>query len=278
MQLVPLGRPLRVHVAAMETQQIWVNTEGGRLYAKRWNIGTRTAGSDAPIVLFHDSLGCVEVWRDFPDRLCAASQRDVIAYDRLGFGKSDARSGTLDAQFVVAEATGDFARVREHFGIDSFLALGHSVGGGMAVACAAHYASACRALITESAQAFLEDRTVAGIRDAQMLFQQPGQLDRLGKYHGDKAEWVLHAWIDTWLSPEFSSWNLDEQLRRVRCPALAIHGDNDEFGSPRHAERIGSLIGAGATIMILEECGHVPRREKPEAVLTAIIDWMMSAI
>jgi hypothetical protein len=32
-------------------------------------------------------------------------------------------------------------------------------------------------------------------------FAQPGQLERLARYHGDKAAWVLSAWVDTWLSP-----------------------------------------------------------------------------
>ena len=263
-------------MTAVETQSLWINTDSGRIFAKRWNAVTASQGREAPIVLFHDSLGCVELWRDFPDKLSAATRRDVIAYDRLGFGKSDARSGTLDAGFVAAEARESFARVREHFEIDAFLAFGHSVGGGMAVGCAAHYASACRALITESAQAFVEDRTIAGILEAQRLFQQAGQIERLRKYHGDKAEWVLAAWIDTWLSPQFSTWNLDAELRRVRCPTLALHGDSDEFGSPRHAERIGSLVSSEATVLILQQCGHVPHREKADAVLAAVTEWMTS--
>jgi pimeloyl-ACP methyl ester carboxylesterase len=44
--------------------------------------------------------------------------------------------------------------------------FGHSVGGAMAVATAARIPDRCAAVITESAQAFVEDRTVAGIRAA----------------------------------------------------------------------------------------------------------------
>src|SRR5256885_16697822 len=63
-------------------------------------------------------------------------------------------------------------------------------------------------------------------------------LARLEKYHGDKAAWVLSAWVDTWLSPPFADYRLDEALERVRCPVLAIHGELDEFGSLVHPERI----------------------------------------
>ncbi|MCR2726207.1 alpha/beta hydrolase, partial [Salmonella enterica] len=85
-----------------------------------------------------------------------------------------------------------------------FIAFGHSVGGGMGICCAAAHPDDCRALITESAQTFAEDRTLDGIRAAQRNFAEPGQLDRLKKYHGDKAAWVLSAWVDTWLSPAFA--------------------------------------------------------------------------
>ena len=67
--------------------------------------------------------------------------------------------------------------------------LGHSVGGGMAAHVAAAWPKQCVALVTESAQTFVEDRTLEGIRVARDQFAQPGQLDRLSKYHGDKAAW-----------------------------------------------------------------------------------------
>jgi len=76
-------------------------------------------------------------------------------------------------------------------------------------------------MMTESAQAFVEDCTVAGIREAEKALQEPGQLERLARYHGDKARWVLEAWPRPWLSPRFAGWTLDAELRRLRCPVLA---------------------------------------------------------
>jgi pimeloyl-ACP methyl ester carboxylesterase len=235
-----------------------------------------SAGSheNIPIVLFHDSLGCVELWRDFPERLALATGRDVVAYDRLGFGQSDPHPGTLDCGFVRDEAVTGFRLLRDALGIGAFVAFGHSVGGGMAVACAAMHAADCRALITESAQAFVEDRTTQGIRDAQRMFEQAGQIDRLVKYHGDKAAWVLSAWINTWLAPEFADWNLDEGLHRVHCPVLVLHGDGDEFGSTRHPERIARLTSGHSTLRILQGRGHVPHREAGDTVLDIVTRWL----
>jgi pimeloyl-ACP methyl ester carboxylesterase len=95
-------------------------------------------------------------------------------------------------------------------------------------------------------------------------------LDRLKKYHGDKAQWVLDAWVSTWLSPEFALWNLDEDLAFVRGQVLAIHGEQDEYGTTRHPERIISLAAGSATFVKLPDCGHVPHREEEHTVLNAV--------
>ncbi|MCJ9712629.1 alpha/beta hydrolase, partial [Bordetella hinzii] len=74
------------------TQDDFIETDQGRLYARRW----RAADTGLPpVVLLHDSLGCVALWRDFPQRLAEATGREVIAYDRLGFGRSDPHPGRL---------------------------------------------------------------------------------------------------------------------------------------------------------------------------------------
>ena len=177
-------------MSVIASQDVHVDTAKGRLYARRWDPA---GAAGAPIVLFHDSLGCVALWRDFPEQLASETGRSVVAYDRLGFGLSDPNPATLVRGFIEEEADGDFARLRDALDIGPFVAFGHSVGGGMAVNVAARHASDCRALITESAQAFAEDRTVAGVADAKRGFAEPGQLDRLKKYHGEKAAWVLGA-------------------------------------------------------------------------------------
>lgn len=258
-------------------QDQWIATPQGRLFARRWPAPVGRAAS-TPIVLFHDSLGCVELWRDYPERLASASGREVVAYDRLGYGRSDAHPDRLRTDFIHDEAHTGFAHVREQLAIDDFIALGHSVGGGMAVGCAAAYPERCRALITESAQAFVEDRTLAGIRAAKLAFAQPGQLERLQRYHGDKAAWALSAWIDTWLAPEFADWTLDDDLRRVRCPVLVLHGDHDEFGSARHPERIATSSAGLGTMHLLEGCGHVPHREQADGVLDIVVQWLSASV
>lgn len=243
----------------------WIEGHGGRLFVRIWR--TEVATNQAPIILMHDSLGSVELWRDFPETLCKATGRQVIAYDRLGFGKSDENPGKLTLDFIAGEAEGDFSAIRRHLGIDRFILFGHSVGGGMAVNCAAQFSDDCVALITVSAQAFVEDRTVQAIEEARELFKDVNQVNRLKKYHGEKTQWVLDAWIGSWLHPAFATWSLRQVLPKVKCPVLIIHGVNDEYGSPKHPELISNLTGGPAHLKIMADTRHVPHREKESEVI-----------
>jgi len=258
----------------LSTGDHWVPTNHGRLFARVWAPDNGADGAAGAILLFHDSLGSVELWRDFPLALAEATGRTVVAYDRLGFGRSDAHPGRLDASFTRAEAETSVPALCAALGIAAMIPFGHSVGGAMAVATAARWPARCRAVVTEAAQAFVEDRTAAAIRDARTAFAAPGQVERLERYHGAKARWVLDAWIETWLGPDFADWTIDEELRRLACPLLAIHGDRDEYGSAVHPRRITDRAGGPSAMLILEDCGHVPHREKAPQVLAAVAQFL----
>ena len=257
---------------AASVQDAWIAHPRGRLFARMWSPATDTGRE--PIVMLHDSLGSVALWRDFPAALTKATGRRVVAYDRLGFGLSDARDDTLAQGFIEDEARRFFPVVLRELGITRFVALGHSVGGGMAVNCAATLADECAALVTISAQAFVEDRTLAGLLVAREQFKEPGQLERLARWHGPKAPWVLEAWLGTWLSPAFAGWSLRAVLPQVRCPVLALHGADDEYGSAAHPQLIAELAGGPAQVELMAGTGHVPHRERPDEVLARVRGWL----
>ena len=144
----------------------------------------------------------------------------------------------------------------------------------MALTIAATVEEACRAVVSESAQAFLEDRTIDGLQRAAEPNRRRALLERLRRWHGERAKWVLSAWLDVWLSPHFADWSLAPVLPRVTCPVLAIHGDRDEYGSTRFPEFIRDRAGGPAELAILPDCGHVPHRETPEAVLQLVADFV----
>lgn len=258
-------------IPILEALDLSVDVPGGSVFVRRWNLGHN---SRPPIILLHDSLGCVELWRDFPEALATAASRDVIAYDRLGFGKSTPRRELPSIDFIFEEGATFFPAIQQALGITRFSLLGHSVGGAMAIVIAALQREACEAVITESAQAFVEPLTLSGIRAGKAQFGAPEQFAKLAKWHGEKAQWVLDAWTEVWQSPEFSSWNLDQHLGQVNCPVLAIHGDGDEYGSLEFPRRITSRVSGPSEMAILDNCGHVPHRERKEEVLGLISSFL----
>jgi len=262
-------------MATVEQKELWLPTDNGQVYIRTWVHDHRCAQYASPIVLFHDSLGSVALWRDFPAQLAAATQRDVIAYDRQGFGLSSPYSETISSDFIREEAK-LFATLADHLGIETFIAFGHSVGGAMALNCAARFPEQCLAVVSVSAQAFVEDQTILGIKAAKAQFEQARHFERLQKYHGEKSQWVLNAWTQTWLSESFADWTIERGLGQILCPVLVIHGVEDEYGSAAHPERIAQLSVNRSEILMLNNCHHVPHREMPELVINAIQRFVSS--
>jgi pimeloyl-ACP methyl ester carboxylesterase len=268
--------PRSVTVPDSISRDAWVEHADGQIFVRIWSPSTEEFGLQAPIVLFHDSLGCVDLWRDFPAKLSSGSRRRVIAYDRLGFGRSAVRADKLKIDFIADEAKTYFPTIREQLGFQKFISFGHSVGGAMAINCAADFDTDCRALITESAQVFAENQTLTSITNAREQFKDPEQFRRLTKYHGKKAEWVLNAWTESWLHPDFGSWSLVGVLPQVSCPVLAIHGEFDEYGSSRHPTLIERLCNGPCQVKIMRDTYHVPHRERPEMVVELVSKFIAS--
>lgn len=251
----------------IEIKEELVAVPGGSVFVKSWTpTKSQRKNQKAPLILFHDSLGCVEMWRDFPKKLCDILQRKVIAYDRLGFGRSSARVEPPSARFIKEEAEVYLPALLLALGLDRFTVFGHSVGGAMAIEVAGRFHDRCLGVVSESTQAFVEDQTRKGIQQARENFKAPEEFKRLEKYHGKKTQWVLDAWIKVWLSDDFSNWSLKDALLKMKCPTLVIHGENDEYGSNAFPNLICQLAGGTTEKQILEKVGHNPHRENPDLI------------
>lgn len=131
----------------------------------------------------------------------------------------------------------------------------------------------CDAVITIAAQPFVEEITLRGIQVAKEFFQDPKQMEKLGKWHGDKAEWVFKAWTDIWLCSSFRHWQLNN-IKQVYCPLLAIHGKNDEYGSKAFPEFLVNNSSGISRMEIIEDCGHIPHKTHSEHILDLIKNFI----
>jgi pimeloyl-ACP methyl ester carboxylesterase len=263
----------RRFITGFNSEDCYIDVSGGQLFVRRW-IPKNVLDQPA-IILIHDSLGCVQMWRDFAEYLAQTLAREVIAYDRLGFGQSSGVSQQPNFNFIEHEAKVIFPQLCQALKLQKVMVFGHSVGGVMALTIASNNASKslCQAVISESAQAYVQKRTLTGILAAKEYFSNAQAFAKLVKYHGDKAQWVLAAWTDIWLDPAFACWSL-EALEAVQCPVLVIHGDQDEYGTTDFAHRIAQGVSGFSQTVILENVKHVPHRQCPQQLMASISSFL----
>ena len=64
-----------------------------------------------------------------------------------------------------------------------------------------------------------------------------------------------------------------DTLRALRMPALVLCGRHDALCPLHRHEAMAELI-PGARLVVVEDAGHLPTLEAPEAVRTALRDWL----
>jgi pimeloyl-ACP methyl ester carboxylesterase len=64
-------------------------------------------------------------------------------------------------------------------------------------------------------------------------------------------------------------------LAAIKCPTLVLVGDSDEATPPDLGREMATAI-AGAKLVVVAECGHLSTIERPQAVNTALIEWMQA--
>ena len=240
-----------------------LNTSVGNLHALKY-------GNDAnkpTIVFLHESLGCAELWRDFPKKLGTLVTCNVLVYDRLGYGKSNPFT-TLKRGNDYLEIEADILiEVLKVCNIEKTILFGHSDGGSIALIAAAKYPSQIMSVITEGAHIFVEDITLNGIEEALKGWYTTNLKEKLQKYHGEKTEALFWAWAKTWLNDDFKSWNIESFLPHINCPVLAIQGEKDQYGSDEQVKGIINQVSGEAKQLIIPSAGHTPHKDAQVMVL-----------
>jgi pimeloyl-ACP methyl ester carboxylesterase len=220
------------------------------------------------IVLLHEGLGCVAMWRDLPHRIAARTGCRTVAWSRAGHGGSEACAAPRGPRYLHEEALERLPEALAALGIARPLLVGHSDGGTIALVYAGAFPAAPAGVVALAPHEFVEEATLAGIRAAREAWERTGLRSRLARHHRD-VDRLFAEWSQTWLSPGFRDWSVEEYLPAIRCPVVAIQGEQDEYATMRQVELIAESV-PGAGLLKLPGCGHSPHRDRPEAVLDAI--------
>jgi len=228
------------------------------------------------LVFLHEGLGCVAMWKDWPARVCAATGSRGLVFSRYGYGQSTPRADGLkrSPDYMHVEARDALPALFRALSLEHEkpVLVGHSDGGSIALLYAAMYPERVKGIAVAAPHIFVEEITLAGIRAAREVYLSTDLPQKLGRYHRDPDS-VFWSWNDIWLMPEFRSWNIESYVSRIRCPILAIQGEDDEYGTLEQIRGIQRLA-AQTELCILPACGHSPQRDQPAAVTAALADFI----
>lgn len=245
--------------------------DGRRLEVQRVAAAQPVAGKPA-VVLLHEGLGSVSLWRDFPQRLADALGTEVIAYSRTGYGRSDPLAGPRRVSYMHDEALDVLPALLDHLAIERPILFGHSDGGSIGLIHAGGSGRPVAGLVVLAPHVMVEELSVASIAQAKVAYETTDLRARLARHHAD-VDGAFRGWNDIWLHPDFRDWNIEAYLGRITCPVLAIQGEDDEYGTMEQIDRIARQV-SGTTLLKLPHCGHSPHRDQPQAVIAATREFV----
>jgi pimeloyl-ACP methyl ester carboxylesterase len=225
-------------------------------------------------VLLHEGLGCVALWRDFPEALVAATGCGVFAWSRFGYGGSDPVTLPRPMSYMHDEALAVLPRVLDAAGVRRAVLIGHSDGGSIA----AIHAGAVRdprvcGVVLIAAHFFVEELNIASIAAIRATYEEGDLRARLARYHRD-VEVAFRGWNDAWLDPRFRAFDITEHVARIPVPVLALQGAEDPYGTAEQLRVLERVALCPVETRLIAGARHAPHLEAREATLAAIVPFV----
>ncbi len=230
----------------------------------------------APTLVFlHDALGCARLWRDIPERLVAASGCGALIYDRWGSGDSAPLEPPFSRDYLLEEALVSLPEVLAQAQVREAVLVGHSDGAAIALAYAGRHPERVRGVIALAPHLFREARTLHAIEEQIADFRDGDLRARLRRYHGAKTDALFGRLVETWTAGgPGEGWGLDAQVRALRCPVLALQGEDDEFFSAAQLDALAALLPGRVQTLRIPHCGHYPQHQAKKPVLAAMTAFL----
>ena len=248
-------------------------------------IPPHSDGAPGPTLVFlHEGLGSVRLWRDWPEQLCQHLKLPGLVYSRQGYGSSapvvdvraesrvvqGQRQGRLKPDYMHHEALVVLPALLAQLNIVQPILVGHSDGGTIALIHAGHHrVSAC---IVMAPHVMVEEISLNAITQAQLAFLEGGLRDRLAQFHND-VDCAFWQWNDIWLSEDFRSFDIRDEIGSIQDPLLAIQGEDDAYGTLAQIEEIQRQL-SHTQLIKLARCGHSPHKDQVALVNQAIAQFL----
>jgi pimeloyl-ACP methyl ester carboxylesterase len=277
----------------VQPQDKTVTVNGLKLHYLDWG----TAGNP-PMVLLHGLRGHAHAWDDFSAAMC--EDYHVLALDQRGRGESEwARDGVYTTAAYVADLLGFSTAL----GLESFILVGHSMGGRNGIAFSARYPEKVQKLIVVDIGPAVEQRGSARIRQEitavpeefdsfeavlahmskQNRYAAPEVLRRRLLYAtkplpNGKVGWRYDLAIrEQWRRGPSTPEDLWPAWRRITCPTLIVRGAESDVLSPEATQQMLAALPHASAVEI-PRAAHMVFEENPEAFLTAVRPFLRRSV
>ncbi len=253
------------------SEEVTIRVRGTSLEGKCY--GPPPSKEAPTIILLHEGLGSVGLWRDFPEKLTELTGLGVFAYSRLGYGNSDPVPLPRPLNYMTDEAVRVLPEILAQVGCSSCFLLGHSDGASIAALYAGRMADdRVIGVGLLAPHFFAEPESIDAIAKVKTAFEKMDLRQRLARHHLD-VEGAFYGWNRAWLDPAFINWNIEGALEGIKVPVLVIQGKQDEYGTLKQITALEAGLKSPLVKVIVENCGHSPHQEYPEITLPAILDF-----
>ena len=244
------------------------------------------AGKGTPLVLLHGFPLNAGLWQDQKSQLSEHCR--VITPDLRGHGQSPVTTGTYEMELLAR----DVFALLDSLNIKKAAIMGHSMGGYVALAG-----------FRLAPERFLALGLIASQAAADTEEGRQGRFKMAEKVAAEGSVFVARALIPKLFAPRLpADAPIVEQVRqmmlnsavdgivgslkgmagrsdsgpllaKVNIPTLIIAGNEDQIIAPAKAQAMASSI-RGATLATIENAGHMPMLEQPQATTAAIRKFM----
>lgn len=235
---------------------------------------------DGRCLLFLNSLGTdLRIWDDVVPSFSATHR--IIRMDKLGHGLSDAPKGP----YTMPQLARDVLALMDHLGIAQTSLIGDSVGGMIALAFAIEWPERVSRLVlcdTEAkiGQADYWNERIAALRTSGIEPIADGVLERwfspqyiknnragYAGYRNMLTRTPLAGYIG--VCEAIRDADMREAAQRVNIPTLVICGAQDRATPPEMVRQLAARL-PNARFLLIENAGHIPSIEQPQALSNGI--------
>ena len=288
------------HVVAAQTESTVRTADGVMLHYK-------TFGKGSPVLILSGNPGVTADYMLPVASELGKTHQIILLHPR---GTGDSKMDKLDASNISLKfAVSDIETLREHLKLDKMTILGHSWGGGFAMAYAGQYSSRVQALVLVSSVGFdkgyekfwddnINSRLLPSDLEAMAFWAAPERM----KADPEKAVFQLIInqspglffdrknslkLLENITSESFNlqfarlmdadlsrNYNVKAEISNFKQPVLIVQGRQDPIDASTAYQTKETL--SQAKIEFIEKCGHFPWIEQPEKFFPIVNDFLDS--